>query len=149
MKFELLKWLSQADADIFATVSLKQAIHSDEGSWTRITPEQIKRTAWLLRDRLMKATVGKKKRLPFLAFVEGDGDIKRFHLHIITQKPSDMAFVEYSDTFRFTAKRLDWVYDEIDIRPIETGSKRHVISYSLKEGIGAFIPEASFISSTI
>jgi hypothetical protein len=40
---------------------------------------------------------------------------------------------------------LDWVYNEMDIRQIEAETRRRVIAYSLKEGVGAFIPEASYV----
>ena len=145
MKYELIDWLSSSPLNVFATVSLKQGIKHDDGCWASITNEHITKTAWLLRDRVTKAVVGKKAKIPFLVFVEGDGVVKRKHLHIATFKPMGIQFYEFSDTFRFKAMGLDWVYNEIDIRPIEADTERRVIAYSLKEGMGAFIPEASFV----
>ena len=147
MKHELVDWLSKSPVNVFATVSLKQGIQRDDGGWANLTHEHITKTAWLLRDRLTKAVVGKKSKIPFLVFVEGDGVVKRKHLHIVTLKPMGIQFSEFSDTFRFKAMGLDWVYNEIDIRPIVADTERRVIAYSLKEGMGAFIPEASFIPS--
>ena len=71
--------------------------------------------------------------------------MKRKHLHIATFKPMEILFYVFSDTLRSKAMELDWVYNEIDIRPIEADTERRVIAYSLKEGMGAFIPEASFV----
>lgn len=50
-----------------------------------------------------------------------------------------MAFIE-------TAQKLDWVRPQIDIKPINPGERRKVVSYCLKSGHDAFIPEASFVS---
>ena len=145
MKKEILDWLSFPTFNVFVTVSLKQAIENEYGGWSRLTPEQVTRTAWLLRDRSTKALVGKKKKFPFLAFAEGDGFIKRKHLHFIVASPTEISLMEFSDKLRFQALKLDWVYNEIDIRPIEANEHRRVIAYSLKEGLSAFIPEASFV----
>ena len=145
MKSELIKWLSESNVDVFATVSLKQGIKSDDGSWSRLTSEQVTKTAWLLRDRVTKAAVGRKKRIPFFAFSEGDGSLKRRHLHIIMKCPPNSSFSNFADLFRTKAMGLDWVYNEMDIRQIEAETQRRVIAYSLKEGVGAFIPEASYV----
>ena len=145
MKNELINWLSSSPVNVFATVSLKQGIRTDDGCWVSLTNEHIMKTGWILRDRVTKAVVGKKANIPFLVFVEGDGLVKRKHLHIATFKPMSIQFYEFSETFRLKAMGLDWVYNEIDIRPIEADTERRVIAYSLKEGMGAFIPEASFV----
>ena len=142
---ELEAWLSEAQLNVFASVSLRQGIQNDDGTWSRITPDHISRTAWLLRDRFTKAFVGKRKQLPFLVFAEGDGAIKRYHLHIMTFVPNDKCLREFTDKFRFHALKLDWVYNEIDIKPIQPRTERKVLKYSLKEGINAFIPEASCV----
>ena len=149
MKNELKEWLSEYDIDVFATVTLKQAIRSDQGAWVRIGFDNIKHTGWILRDRISKAMRSGRNCPPFLVFYEGDGDLKRYHLHIATKKPSDMSLVDYSDTFRRIAKRLHWVYDQIDIFQFHAAEAKSVIGYSLKEGAGAFIPEASFLPVAI
>lgn len=145
MKRELLDWLASSELNVFATVSLKQAIENDEAGWSRITPAHTTKTAWLLRDRVTKALVGKKHRIPFLVFAEGDGFIKRKHLHIATARPHDISIDRFTDVLRFQASKLDWVHKEIDIRAVEDKTHRQVIAYSLKEGTDAFIPEASFV----
>jgi len=136
--------LLETDFNVFATVSLRQGIKNDNGTWSRITPEQITRTAWLLRDRFTKAFVGKRKQLPFLAFAEGDGAVKRHHLHILTFVPNDKCLLDFVDTFRFQALKLDWVYNEIDIQQIKPGTENVLLNYSLKEGMDAFLAEVGW-----
>ena len=142
-------WLSKCNCDIFATVTLKQALRNEHDNWHRIQPESIKKTAWLLRDRVSKAVFGssafkKNKIAPFLVFTEGDS-LKRHHLHIATQKPPNMETFEYETRFVKAARSLEWIYDQIDIRQIDYGSVEKVIAYSLKTGTEAFLPEASFV----
>ena len=145
MKKKLLDWLSLSKPTVFVTVSLKQGIENENGGWSRLTAEHIRKTAWILRDRVTKSVVGKKQRLQFIVFYEGDGTLKRYHLHIATIVPNGMSFREFSDRFHYQAAKLDWIYNEIDIRPIDTNTHQRIIAYSLKEGMDAFIPEASFV----
>lgn len=86
--------------------------------------------------------------MAFLPFREGDGFQKRIHLHLVTEKPSSMSFDEYSAAFLSVSGRLDWVYDEVDLRMIQSRDDdevNRVISYVLKEGTDAFIAEAAFV----
>ncbi len=111
MKKEYRNWLSSTEYELFASVTLRQGIQRDDGTWLRITPDDIRKTAWLLRDRYTKALVG-KYQIPFLAFQEGDGLIKRYHLHIMMASTDQMTLREQGDLFRFTAMKLDWVYNK-------------------------------------
>lgn len=146
MKQHLIDWLSTKDYDLFITASLRQARQTDDGYWQRISHDDIRRTAWILRDRYTKAVVGKNRKLPFLAFWEGDGSDKRFHLHILTATTKDLSHREHAESFRRVAARMEWVYDEIDARSINPNEHSRVIGYSLKQGTASFIPEASFIA---
>jgi hypothetical protein len=150
----LRSWLSSPDLNVFATVTLRQSRTSDGGDRRWITVEDVSRTAWLLRDRLTKkllpaGALRKGCGVNFLPFREGNGTEKRFHLHIVTSMPTNMSWEEYRATFFHVSSRLDWVYDEIDLRQI--GGHGHdepyrVVGYSLKEGTDAFIPEAAFVT---
>lgn len=141
----LKKWLSEKNTDLFATVTLKQAIKKDDGTYLRICSDDIRRTAWLLRDRFLRSIHGRKqaKIEPFLVFVEGDGLMKRYHLHIALNASQKIPLEEFTLRFKETAGSLEWVFNEIDVRPIDAGTSGRVISYSLKEGISSFLPEAS------
>ena len=147
-------WLSSPDLNVFATVTLRQSRATDHHNRCWITTEDITRTAWLLRDRLTKKLLpaGAARRgdgITFLPFREGNGFEKRYHLHIVTTKPDLMAWEEYKAAFLSVASRLDWVYDEIDLRRLENHHQdepNRVIAYSLKEGTDAFIPEAAFVT---
>ena len=153
MRSNLIEWVYHSELDHFMTVTLRSALLTPEGFWRPITPEDVKRTAWLLRDRFTKALVGpaafkRKEYPPFIAFAEGDGRDKRFHLHAVASNPLNISEFEYAELFRRTARKLDWVHSEIDVRPIEKPfniNTRSVISYCLKDGTNSFLPEASFI----
>lgn len=145
MDNDLANWLSKDSYNLFITVSLRQAIQRHDGTWRYLNSDEIKRTAWILRDRYTKAIMGKRARLPFLVFCEGGSPTKRYHLHIITAAKPDVPLRNQADTFRSIAERLEWVYHEIDIRSIAPEEQERVIRYSLKEGDGAFIPEASYV----
>jgi hypothetical protein len=155
---ELQHWLSRSNFDILCTVSLKQGLPigcnsaaQDSIIWSRISDADIERTAWILRDRFTKAAFGKRnnKRYPFLVFREGDGAQKRFHLHFLTVRPSDISFENFEMRFRSAALGLDWVYNEIDVRAVEDGTANRVLGYCLKEGQDAFLPAASFVPALI
>jgi len=137
----------QPALNVFITVTLKQARPADDGRLYYMTSDLQRSTAFILRDRVTASLVGKKRKdtIPFLVFGEGDGIAKRHHLHILTVIPPDVPFEDYSAMFREKALRLDWVYNEIDVRLIRPGTDRVLIKYSLKEGLDAFIPEASFV----
>jgi hypothetical protein len=148
MKTSFIDWLATDELNVFITVTFKQALFNNEGVWRPITEADVKATAWVLRDRFTKALVGKHKKIPFIVFSEGDGFLKRRHIHILSVKPSNFTEQEFREVFCRTALKLDWVYNEIDIREITSHTQRNVISYSLKEGTDAFIPEASSLPVT-
>jgi hypothetical protein len=134
---------ARARPTVFVTVTLKQGIRNDAGSWTRITREDCDRTCLLLCQRLSKAIrhgrYGRKYRRSnrdpdLIPVVEGDGDLKRFHLHIDVEKPDEMPIEEFSALVHKIARKLDWVYHEIDVRPIETGTELNTLEYILKTG---------------
>jgi hypothetical protein len=144
MKHFYKNWLSSVGGlDVFITITLKQALRNQEGALVWITPEEIQKTAKVLRNHITRKTIGRRKITPFIVFREGGTDEKRFHLHILTAIPEWMSFEDFSNLIRFKADRLDWVYNEIDIRPIKKGTHHSVVSYTFKEGSDAFLPEAS------
>lgn len=176
----MLNWLNSSNLEVFATVSLKQAIsethqvfwkdeqwrelspvHFDStlakvnacAGWRRITNEDIRRTAWLLRDRVGRALFGRACRHKrFLTFHHDGNGSKRHHLHIVSEKPSGMMLIDIAERFREASSKLDWVYDQQDIRAIEIGTSRAVLEYSLRDGsralCDAFMPEASFVPAS-
>jgi len=148
MKTNYVNWLASNEVDIFVTVTLKQSILNNEGVWVPISQEDIRKTAWILRDRVMKAVGGRRRKFPFFVFSEGDGYLTRSHLHIVTKRPPNLELSSFRIFFREKSARLDWVYDEIDVREISPQTQHRVISYSLKGGTGAFIPEASWVPIT-
>jgi hypothetical protein len=148
-------WLGSDCLNVFVTVTLKKSIwiENTKGEYilAPIAGEHVRKVGWLIRDRVSKMTYGtrafkNKKVPPFLVFTEYDSS-DRPHLHIIASMPSFMDENEYNANFRSIANKIDWVYNQIDIRPIAKNEVSKVIRYSLKSGFEAFIPEASFIPS--
>ena len=149
----ITNWLRSKKLNVFATITLKKgqetvgsknymAIH-------KLSPTEITRTGWIIRDRVSKAVFGtrafKNKTIPpFLVFNETDKN-GRPHFHILTSKPERFTDIEYDNLFRSTVKNIDWVYNEINIQIIKSDHLDNFILYSLKTGFDAFIPEASFI----
>ena len=132
-------------------MTLKQALPNAEGGLVMITREECVRTAKILRDRLIKRLLGscrykKGERLPFAVFVEGDGDVTRYHLHILAQVPFGVLKPDLRSLVQRHWQKLDWVHQEIDLKFISAdpqfGALR-IAYYSLGEGLGAFCPEAS------
>lgn len=157
LKTDYIDWLDAPNLNVFITVTLKQALPNVNGGWVRISDSDIEKTARLLRDRFTKRIVGtgayrRRERPDFLVFIEGDGLITRRHLHIIAERPEEINQQEYDAAFRQTASRLEWVYQEIDIRPLTyrrgeteaTGALR----YAFKNGIDGFNLNASFFRSS-
>lgn len=144
-------WLTKRPhCHAFVTVTFKQAVRNDHRSITRITREHCVSSLWILRDRVTKALLGERRyraghRLKFLPFVEGGDDGKRLHAHICVEAPAELTLDEFEQRFVAAAMRLDWVYREIDIRAIDPSpaSVNRLIKYVLKEGVGAFVPEAA------
>lgn len=144
MKNIYRNWISShTDFNVFITITLKQALKNQEGYLVRITPEEIQKTAILLRNLITRKVVGRHETIPFVVFQEGKHAEKRFHLHILARIPGTFSFENFSNVVRLKADRLDWVYNEIDIRPIKKGTHHSVVSYTFKEGSDAFLPEAS------
>jgi hypothetical protein len=55
MRNEFLNWTDGRDYNLFITVTLRQCITSDLGHKIYIDDENVKKTAWILRDRVLKS----------------------------------------------------------------------------------------------
>jgi hypothetical protein len=141
-------WLAEEDVDVFATVTMKQAIRRKTPKgvvFEPLTKGIVEKTAWVIRDRITKRVLGSAKyradlKLPFIPVCEGNGGGKRLHLHVCTKKPHDMSFDEYEMKFRKSIKNLEWLHKIVEVKPID--SKYAAITYTLKEGFDAFLPKA-------
>lgn len=152
-KSDFQKWIGCSSLNMFVTATLKQGISSPHGYPIPICRHDVVRTAWHLRDRSVKKLVGKSafgrgERLRFLAFAEGDGLIKRTHLHVLSEVPAAVSEDEYRHLIKAVASSLEWIHREVHVAPItygESGRGYEPIRYCLKEGFDAFLPEASFL----
>ena len=147
-------WLFKSGLfNISATVTLKQALPSDNGTLAFISYVDCSKTACVLRDRLTKKIIGqsryrKGERLNWLTFIEsGHGD-KRLHLHLIIERPDSISFSAFKKLIGDVCSGLEWVYEQKEIKEIKdiAGSgNRAATCYSLKEGGDAFDLQSSFL----
>jgi hypothetical protein len=154
----LQDWIaSRATFNVFSTVTLKQAIQNDNLGFSRITPEDCRKTGWLLRDRLTKeitklAGLKRRTQIPFAVFIEGHSKYQRYHLHNLSVCPDGVSLWQYQDVMLKVCKRLDWAYRQIKVEAINRSNidSERLLHYCLKEkgrggGLGVFCPEASFL----
>jgi hypothetical protein len=148
-------WLAQLDLNTSITVTLKKAVEDERGYWSPLDRHRLLVTACKLRDRFIRKLVGranfdKGERLPFLVFYEVGQFDQRPHIHILTNKPDKFNDIEYRTHLTNTAIKLDYIYNHIQIQPIQYSqysSKDYALNYCLKTGTEAFLPEASFYAS--
>lgn len=140
-------WLKKGiRPDVAVTFTLSKAISTDTGReryWTR--GDRIRYSAaWdqfikrLSCRCLKKAYKRFKKLIPNGASIEGDGEIKRFHLHGFLRKPEHMTFEEFTAAIEWTWRLSPWSRTDVKIEPI-TGEW---VGYSVKDG-----PEAMLTGS--
>ena len=149
-RYDLTQWIcASARFNTFITLTLKQGILDDtfRGLITPIGRDDCVKTAWLFRDRLTRKVLHStrlrhRERLPLAAFVEG-GEFKRYHLHIIAERPAAVTFERFAGAVCQVTENLPWVHNRIDTRPLTYGRPECVVNYCLEEGTEAFLPEAS------
>lgn len=80
-----------------------------------------------------------KLMLGNVAAIEGGIDGKRYHLHIMLTKPSDMSEIYFRDTIRRLANDNAWVMQEkygVNIQFVETAKEKiNTTFYSAKRGL--------------
>ena len=142
----LADWLTKnGQFNVFATVTLKQAVCGRDGGLQFNSKERCSGTACLLRDWVSKEVIGQRRyrhgeRLEWATFIESGFGDKRFHLHLMINKSDEITHEEFEQKFRYVCGRLDWVHKQIDIqqiKDIEGNGRRAVAFYCLKEGIDA------------
>ena len=145
---QFVKWLEESKANVAITITLKQGLPLGNGRFEPLTDHKAIQTARLISERITKGLVGTRgyqkrgERLPFLVFLEGDR-FTRKHFHIAAVRPPETSFSEYEAFARSKIEKLNWVYNQHVSKEI-TGI-RGWIKYDLKNGIDAFIPEASIL----
>ena len=150
----LADWLTKnGQFNVFATVTLKQAIVRDDGIRQFVSREECSKTSCFLRDRVSNKVIGrtrykKGERLDWAPVIESGFGEKRFHLHLMIGKPDEIPHEEFEQKFRDVCDQSIWVYRQIDIqeiRDIKGNGCRAVAFYSLKEGIDALDLRSSFL----
>lgn len=152
----LVDWLTKnGQFNVFATVTLKQAIVRDDGFWQFISREECSKTSCFLRDRVSNKVIGrtrykKGERLDWAPFIHFGLGEKRFHLHLMMGNPDEITHEEFKTVFDGVCDQSIWVYEQIDfkeIRDIKGNGRRAVAFYSLRERTDAFDWQSSFFSN--
>lgn len=133
----------------FVTLQLKQRrkIEADNGmmTWARGDDETYCKTYRSFMGALSKRTQPQslwqkhKLMLGNVAAIEGGIDGKRYHLHIMLTKPSDMSEIYFRDTIRRLANDNGWVMRGkygVNIKFVETAKEKiNTTFYSAKRGL--------------
>lgn len=144
--FELVNRLKPTH---FVTLQLKQRrkIEADNGmvTWARGNDEVYCKTYRSFMGALSKRTQPQslwqkhKLMLGNVAAIEGGIDGKRYHLHIMLSKPSDMSEIYFRDTIRRLAKDNGWVMRGkygVNIKFAKTAKEKiNTTFYSAKRGL--------------
>lgn len=144
--FELVNQLKPTH---FVTLQLKQRrkIEAENGltTWMRGDDASYCKTyrsfMASLSKRTQRQSVWQKHKLMLgnVAVIEGGIDAKRFHLHVMLTKPSDMSEIYFRDTIRRLAKDNGWIMRGtygIDIKFVKTAKEKiNTTFYSAKRGL--------------
>jgi hypothetical protein len=144
-------WISgQGRFDTWITVTLKQRTHDKLSR--KITEDDVRRTAWILRDRITR-----HRKLNWVTFIHG-GDVCRYHLHIMMERQKNKTAEDIHNKIMELKRILIWIYDIVEVKNIENidyvydelkhryekFSSRRMAGYGLaKNGIDGFCAEAS------
>jgi hypothetical protein len=145
-KQQLLNWLEQVQPDLAFTFTLPRGIKADFGTgyhWVYGDPIRYSAAYDQFIRRLSRRCIKKafrrhKTLLRNAAFIEGDGDIKRYHLHGFMRTPNEFSFEGFKTEIESVWHTSEWSMADIRIEPI-TGDW---VRYCLKEG-----PEALLLGS--
>ena len=133
----------------FVTLQLKQQrqikAHNGWTVWVRgddtIYCKTYRSFMGALSKRTQPQSVWQKHKLMLgnVATIEGGIDGKRYHLHIMLTKPSDMSEIYFRDTIRRVANDNGWVMNGqygVNIKFVETAKEKiNTTFYSAKRGL--------------
>jgi hypothetical protein len=154
MKYQVINWLSSVRVNVFITITFKKclATYDPRGQYIlyKMEKSDVEKTSRFLRDRFIKSFHGtpafRSKSIPFLVFSEKNKD-EREHVHILTYKPTKIDKEIFKNKLISIANKNDWVYQQINIQHLKQSPNdiRNLVSYGLKTGFEAFMPNASFV----
>ena len=142
--------------DVFITVTLKRGLLDVHGIWQNMDAYQAERTGEIIKDRIIKKISVKgileRPQIPFFTSYEVASGNWNPHLHAVSLIPTGMSFEEYDERCRRAISHLDWVNDQIDIRPL-TYSKDEswsgACNYILKNGTDSLLPMACQVPKSL
>lgn len=150
--FELVNRLKPTH---FVTVQLKQGrkIKADNGMTTKVRGDDkiycktYRSFVRALSKRTLPQSLWQKHKLMLgnVATIEGGIDGKRYHLHIMLTKPSDMSEIYFRDTIRRIANDNGWMMRGkygVVIKFVETAREKiNSTFYSAKRGLDRLLME--------
>lgn len=153
MQKAAVNWLIELhNFNVFGTITFKQGMKHPNGMIEICTREQLEKTCMEVGKRIKKILKSKYGSLVnsiyWITSIEnGHGD-KRFHAHMIFEKPMLIDLLDFESSFGDVCSRMDKIHNRIDLREIENiygdGSVA-TTKYILKEGIDAIAMSGSFI----
>lgn len=141
---ETASWLQQIKPDVAATFTLLKAKRfegSPGGIWLRGCDVEYDRAYRRLVHDLSRWHLGRayrryQKLIPNFASLEGDGEIKRHHIHAAFRCPEHADQEDFMQSiYDFWMAYSPWAMDDVLIEPIEADWG----GYTIKEGSEALL----------
>ena len=132
---------NEHDPDIFATLTLKQAIPGPNGcliyGTEKIYRDEARKLVRDLSIKLKGKTSFKrtKELIPCLSTLEGTRQGARMHIHMCFKMPSNQTFQKTQETLDFLWRKSLWSRDKTDIDIIYGDA----VKYILKNGFSAVL----------
>lgn len=142
-RFAAADWLRDIEPNLAVTLTLKQGVSIFNGkhlAWVHGDQVQYERAYSQLIHRVSKrsfrhAFKRHKKLIPNFATLEGDGVMKRLHIHGAIRCPNHISFDDMDKMFREEWQRSEWAMPDVKIEPIVG----NWVDYALKDGTDALI----------
>lgn len=139
---ETAQWLRSFEPNVAATFTLSKATrrHTD-GKWLRGNSLEYGRCYSRLVHDLSRWHLGRayrryRKLIPNFATLEGDGEVKRHHIHAAFRRPDHADPDDFMQSiYDFWMTYSPWAMDDILIEPIEGDWA----GYSTKDGSEALL----------
>ena len=134
----LLKQLPDDLEYVFVTLTLKQGLQRDDGTWEQLTREVADNELLFFRERINQqvfrnAYKRKQRCLNWIDCAEGgERGGKRAHRHLIVEKPSWLSDGQFQSLLIETWSRSRWSHKQFRIEPARDGNA--IVRYMMKTG---------------
>ena len=152
LKEATVDWLVEKhNFNVLGTITFKQRVRHPNGLIEICTREKLEETCLEVGRRIkknLKSKYGKEvKDIYWITSIEnGHGD-KRFHAHMLFERPMQIDLLDFESAFSDVCSRMDKIDKRIDLRELENRGgdcKIAATTYILKEGPDAISWSCSF-----